>query len=414
MPSPSQTRPTGGARRLSHLYWSFLLILAACGGGGGGGADASGPFTYAGPEEIVFILPFGEAAPPPAEFGREAKFNELDVYILADGSGSMIGELAAVKASLANIVNGLTCQPNGGGSPPACAPSVFTGVGIIGVESGAQPPFQHVLAPQLDPAVGAAAIPGAPGEGGDEVHLASIWAIGTGQEVSASGCAALAGAASANLCVGVRGGVCFRPNSLAVIALFTDEAPTTTSNCPSIATAAAAASDIGARIVGIYGAGSDAQTVTDLSALAQATGAVDSLGTPIVVDGSEAAAAAALQTALQLVLSEAPLAVRVRLVDEPGDAGDALQFLDRFATHQPGTGGCVSGLPTQDTNADTTPDAYPLVPPCTHVCWQISALGNTTVPSTAAAQVFRARIEMLNGDAVLGTVTVAFVVPPTP
>jgi hypothetical protein len=99
---------------------------------------------------------------------------------------------------------------------------------------------------------------------------------------------------------------CFRPGSLRVIVLATDEPPTATYNCPALATVINVALASGTKIIGLYGSGSSGETIGELQTLAAQTGAVDQSAQPIVIDGSNVQAAAALQQALEELAAALP------------------------------------------------------------------------------------------------------------
>src|SRR5690606_39880252 len=66
------------------------------------------------------------------------------------------------------------------------------------------------------------------------------------------------------------------------------------------------------------------------------------------------------------------------LTDEPDDAGDALQFIERLEVNV-GGGRCSAVGATEDTDDDGYPDAFPAILPGTPVCWDVVVADNTTV-----------------------------------
>jgi hypothetical protein len=71
-------------------------------------------------------------------------------------------------------------------------------------------------------------------------------------------------------------------------------------------------------------------------------------------------------------------------------------------------------LLTEDTDGDGFPDAFPAVTPGTRVCWDVIPAMNTTVMSTGAPQIFRARLTVRGDGSPLDSRIVYFLVPPRP
>jgi hypothetical protein len=173
-----------------------------------------------------------------------------------------------------------------------------------------------------------------------------------------------------------------------------------------------------ARLVGIYGSGSAAATITDLQVMATGTGAVDaaSANAPLVFSGSDASAATAIQNGILTLAAGVPLDLGTALEDDPSDAVDAVAaFVDHLETLQLGTPECANGLPAVDTDADTLDDAYVDVRAGTPVCWKLLPKSNATLPESAVPQVFRATVRVLgDGVTALDARDVFFIVPPLP
>ena len=100
--------------------------------------------------------------------------------------------------------------------------------------------------------------------------------------------------------------------------------------------------------------------------------------------------------------------------DDPSDSVNAVtEFVDHLQTLQLGTAQCSNGLTDTDTNGDTFKDKFIQVRTGTPVCWKVVSKPNTTVPATAAPQLFRATVTVY-GDGVtqLDQRDVFFLVPP--
>jgi len=381
--------------------------------------------------DFVFLVPH-EAGPTPLEdeLAFSSRVQSLDMYVILDRSGSMTAEITNVRDNLATVVSNLTCPPLGSGDPATCIPDLWAGAGTVGYTgSGADAFRNHV---DLQPNPSFAGIPTTEPAGGTQEPLTfSVFAAVTGAgSAAATGCG-LSGVAARATCTGspaANGGYatfgypCFRQGALPVILLATDEPPLSagdTNKCPTWNTIVLPSmTSRSARLVGIYGSGSAAATITDLQTMATGTGAVDaaSANTPLVFSGSDAGAATAIQNGILTLAAGVPLDLATAVEDDPSDAVDAVAaFVDHLETLQLGTPECANGLTAVDTDADTLDDAYVDVRAGTPVCWKLLAKSNATVPESAVPQVFHATVRVL-GDAVtpLDARDVFFLVPPLP
>lgn len=377
--------------------------------------------------DFVFVVPY-EEPPSPAEDDLDfsTSIQTVDVYVLMDLSGSMSGELASMRDNMQTVLENLTCPPVGSGDPTTCIPDLWSGVGSFTYEG--RDPYVNRLRLQPDPTMFSGAVPGVdsgscPTGGCDESHLLAAWAAVTGLDSASSGCnppASFPAAPSCDDAPAGAGGIgypCFRPSALPVVLIATDEAPTNTSTCPSFVDTIAAAVGIGAKLVGILGdaaSGELAQARLDLEELATGTGAVDDTSTPLVFDGADANAAAAIEDAIRTVANNVPIDVSATAVDDTGDTVDTVtSFVDHLETLQIGNAACTDGLNDADTDADGFADLYVDLLPGTPVCWRLVAKSNTTVPPTAEPQLFRATVEVFgDGVTLLDTREVFFLVPP--
>jgi len=370
--------------------------------------------------DIVFVAPFQAAAQPTAqEVAVSPEVQNLDVYLLLDRSGSMSTEIVSIKNNASTVVSNLSCPPFGTGTPGQCIPSLWAGAGTIGYAGGAGSYNNWV---DLQPNPNFSGVPTTEPAGCcSEAHLLATWSTVTGSGSAASGCTITSDYAARASCTGSPAGSsgvgypCFRPDSLPVIVMATDESFSTSLNCPVISVTAAAANAISARVVGLVGSGSAAQVRTELEDLATQTGAIDASSTPFVLDGADAAAAAALQTAISDIRLS-PIDTRAVLVDDSSDAVDTVAaFLERVETLQLGTAECTGSLTDQDSNADGFDDEYAFLAQQSPVCWRIRAKTNATVAAIAAPQVFPATIQVQGARrAGMGQRRVLFVVPPAP
>jgi hypothetical protein len=398
----------------------------------GAGTDPNDPGDN--PEasgDFVFVVPH-EAPPAPLEddLAFSSRLQSLDMYVILDRSGSMSTEITTVRTTLATAVSNLTCPPLGSGDPATCIPDLWTGAGTVGYSgSGADTFRNHV---DVQPSASFAGIVTTePGGCCAEPLSFSVFAAVTGSGSAAvSGCG-LAGVAARATCAGspaanagydTFGYPCFREGALPVILLATDEPPLSagdTNKCPAWTTVVLPQmTSRRARLVGILGSGAAAGTLTDLQTMATATGAVDATNgnAPLVFDGADASAAAAIENGMRTLAAGVPLDLSVVLEDDPADALDAVvAFADHLETLQLGTAECASGLTALDTDADAIADAYVDVAAGTPVCWRLVPKANATVPAAAAPQVFRATVRVVgDGVTALDAREVFFIVPPLP
>ena len=187
--------------------------------------------------------------------------------------------------------------------------------------------------------------------------------------------------------------------------------------CPVVNTAGAA----GGRLqlnrinyIGINATGSTTSTAySDLVSLAVAAGSISPDGEPFVYSGRDAAAVDAILEGIQAIADQLELFVDVDARDLEGDAGDALQFIDRLAINLDAPG-CTE--PDEDliadTNGDGFEDAFRQLPTGLNVCWDVVVRPNRTVPATSEPQVFEAAIEVFGDSSPLDRRRVFFLIPP--
>jgi Bacterial TSP3 repeat len=231
---------------------------------------------------------------------------------------------------------------------------------------------------------------------------------------------------------GYRGYPCFRPDSLPIVLLIGDElfrecylpdgvaqgncvnAKSTAMATPDFPITAAAVNDIGAKIIGIQGAGGGATLTADMETLCEQTGSVDVNGVPYVFQGADANAGQAIADGIRELTSSLPLDMSAIFTDDDTDAVDTeAAFVDYLETHTPGTPECIDWPDLLDTDSDGRMDEFLAVNAGLPVCWKIHIKENTSVPANGAIQIFRAELHLWgNGVTLLDTRNVWFVVPP--
>ena len=366
-----------------------------------------------------FSVPY-QAPPNPAaaEVETEVSVADVDVYILMDRSGSMTTEADAIRDNFTTVANNVTCAPSGSGTPPDCIENAWWGVGSIGYSGTLGESYTNHLDLQPDPGLAGPAIPTTEPPGCcDETTLLAIWSTASGAGSQDAGCSISTPYPDRTSCDGspAGGGVgypCFRPLAMRVAVVATDEAPSETFNCPLLPNVASMAQSAGLRVIGLVGSGATPGTTTDLENLAVLTGAVDSVGSPMVFDAANAAAPAALQDALLTLAGDTAMDVTTVVIDDPGDAVDTtVAFVERIETLQLGTADCPSGLTDVDTNGDVYPDTYIGVLPGQPLCFLVVLRSNASV-SLPDPELFPATIDVMGDLVTIESIPVTFAVPP--
>ncbi len=181
-------------------------------------------------------------------------------------------------------------------------------------------------------------------------------------------------------------------------------------------TTASAGADLqaqGIRFMGLIGSGTQfgSGTATGIAReMGIASGTVDGSGEPFVFDANDSMVVSRTVEAVRAIVTSGRFEITIAATDEPGDAGDALQFIDRLEVNG-SADGCTSGLTTTDSDGDGYDDAFSDVQPGTRVCWDVVAAQNDTVPATREPQVFRALLTVSADGSEVDSRRVFFLVP---
>ncbi|MDQ3030967.1 MAG: MSCRAMM family adhesin SdrC [Myxococcota bacterium] len=377
--------------------------------------------------DFVFTVPYMEPPDPTRDtlsFRTSIQF--ADIYFLFDASASMGGEQDNLAAGVSTIISNLTCADTGTAcmrdsdcaagnvcspftttciedpSTSSCILSAWTGAGQYGQSAGSGNLLINRTSLQPDPAVTRAGIDLIPEDGGTEPLYAAVWNVvdPAGSPQPEMGCApAMAGRI---------GCPAYREEAVRILVAFTDE------DSDGTATAAQAGGALMTTAVTFIGVSSGAAARSDLVDLAVASDSLSGAGVPLVFDAS--ATGTGIETvvtdAINEIVEGVPLRVTIEATDEPGDAGDSLQFIRHLETNT--TAAECAMVPTEDTDADGFPDAFPMVTPGTRVCWDVVPEMNTTVMPTASPQIFRALLTVRGDGSPLDSRQVFFLVPPMP
>jgi hypothetical protein len=369
--------------------------------------------------DFVFVVPYMMDPTPDRDtlqFRTNIQF--ADIYFLFDASGSMDGEIMALRGAVTTLISDLTCADSRIGcasdsecgveqicsaftmtcvedpSTSSCLLSPWTGAGYYEAE------YTNLLSLQEDPVRTQTAL-GFTTFGGTEQLNRCVWGVAdpAGSPGTESGCTGPG--------PGAIGCPSFREDAVRILVAFTDE----DSDGSELATSAGAA--LLANDISFIGVWSESPSAAERRSLVDIATAAESLtrdGAPLVYDGADAAIVPAISTAINEIVEGIPLRATIEATDELGDAGDSLVFIDHLETNTSG-GRCVS-IGTEDTDGDTRPDAFPAVLPGTPVCWDVYPRRNETVMPTLEPQVFRARLTVRGDGSPLDSRIVYFLVPP--
>ena len=391
--------------------------------------------------DFVFVVPYQQATTPPddtLEFRTSVQF--ADVYFLFDETGSMSAEFAAMSSSVPSIISELTCNDTGvacaidsdcgaseicfsgtgtcvedpltANNGDGCVPDLWTGVGRFNNCNT----YEHNVPLQSNPQTTANAI-GGTGPGSAESVLQSPACVANpGLCTNNPGCSADPSNPNPVGCPG------YRSEAVRILISITDadnQGGTCGGTVPSVNDAGTALASQDIKFIGLYGTGDDGNgsLCTTPAQCAQqlgiASGTVDTMNQPFAYPALDAQVVDATKQAVLEVVRGVPLDVTIDAVDEPNDAGDALQFLDYLEVNVSGQGNCTMVPPTADTDANGYDDSFPALLGGTPVCWNVVPVASqSTTPPTQDPQLFQAKLTVYGDGSPLDSRNVYFLVPP--
>lgn len=397
----------------------------------GGGTDLNDPLDSPRTRgDFVFVVPFREPAMPPRDTLKfRTNIRRADVYFLFDLTGSMIGEITAMRDAVVSVIDDLTCDDSEMAclsdatcgdaqicgldgtciedpETTGCIANVWTGVGYY---AGYGSSYRNLLGVQPDATVTADTIPSrANGPGADESLFESAACVSDPSVCFGASCAA-----------GGIGCPAYRRDAVRVLTMITDETnqctddPGDRDSCLVVNTAGAAGGRLRLNRVNFVGidASSGGQPREDLQGLAAAAGSVNTDGEPFYYEGDGDDVVNAVTSGVRELADQLQLFVNIEATDSPGDAGDALQFINRLEINRM-TEGCITDATVADLDTDGYPDAFPSLRTGTEVCWDVVVRDNTRVRPTGLPQVFRAELTVFGDGSPLDVRRVFFLVPP--
>lgn len=299
----------------------------------------SGPRAMDGgppPDLCVMIDPL---SPEPIEIEFDARIRSADVTLLVDATGSMVQEIARLRAILREEI-----LPGLAEVVPDLRVSVAQVTDFEGDHGSYSSLFGLRAASTSDPDVlqaGVDAIWLEHGGDGPEGQVVALWLTATGNgwdrrlviPVPPRDCPD-----------GTVGYPCFPSHGARIAVLYTDAAfhngpggayPYDPAfGAPTYDEMLGTMRDIGARAVGVYSGAPGAQGEMHLSALARDTRAIDLARRPIVrpIGRDGTGLAEGTIAAVRTFVEEAPLDLDLFLEDVPGDARDALELVSHVET----------------------------------------------------------------------------------
>jgi len=392
--------------------------------------------------DFVFIIPFEELPNPERDTLQfRTAIRAADLYFAFDTSTTMIQEMDALRnpgSGVPAIIDSLRCpdtttpcltdddcavnQVCGPNTVCAedptlngCLLDLWTGVGSWDhIDT-----YQNLLSLQPTPAATAAAIPTAPNWWVAPIQAAACVA----EPANCTNTTTLNCAGTGIGCPG------FRTDAVPIYVQITDAndeclCSTGTGGCDlatgparcALFTTAFAGAELarqGIRFIGLIGNG-PAFGVGDATTIAQeigvASSSVDAFGVPFVYSANDALVVSQTVQAVRDIVTSGLFGITIAATDEPGDAGDALQFIDRLEVNMIDPG-CTAGLSTADTDADTFQDAFTGVRPGVPVCWDVVVRQNDFVAPQREPQIFRARLTVSADGSEVDARTVYFLLP---
>jgi hypothetical protein len=268
----------------------------------------------------------------------------------------------------------------------------------VGVYSGTTSSYRHRADIQPPGPAVTDAIPAFPdGFGGAEALYESVACMTNQVRCFDAGCAA-----SGRGCPG------YRPRSLPIVVTITDEGDECLFAWRLMCSVTAAQAGEALQALGVKFVGIDAdrglEATPFLIELAEEGRSFTADGDPMVFAGSEGDVVAAVRRGLQAVTA-APLDLTMEIVDEEGDDGDALRFVDHVALDL-SSDGCFPYDDVEDDNRDGHSDHVRAAGPGTSACFDLVVSPAPRIGPVDEPQMFLMTASILGDGAVLNDVSI--------
>jgi hypothetical protein len=166
----------------------------------------------------------------------------------------------------------------------------------------------------------------------------------------------------------------------------------------------------GITLIGVWSGLAGGSMRSALVDVVSASGSFQSDGaTPLVFNGSDAAAVPAASTGIDRALMTGSVRVTIEAIDDPNDSVDATQFIDRFETDI-NSPGCVN-TSTEDSDGDGFDDTFTAAAIGSTVCFTLVASQNDAVAPQNMPQIYPVHISTLADGEPLETRVIDFIVP---
>lgn len=362
--------------------------------------------------DFVFLEPYQNTPDPTRDtldFSTSIKI--ADVYFLMDLTGSMSDDLDVMKNNLVNIIDAIKCDPGEDPDVTHCIRDVWVGFGwFTDYPSGYE--YRHSAdltsnAQSVQSIISRLTIQ----SGGNESQRRATYCAATG---NLSRCPHTP-PRSTPCPQGYFGHPCFRPTSVPIIVLITDEnmGQDTSPGAPTCQETGQALINNRIVLIGIMPPQEYSGCWDDLVGLCRCANSYDSRGNPLAFDAQAGGIVTTIQNAIYEV-SQVPIDISAIALDDPNDNVDAVTaFIDRILPNNTGGGICTGGYQLRDSNGDGIEDTFVRVPPGRRVCFDVIPKTNVTVQPTSEPQMFRAIIQVWgNNQTLLDERDVYFLVPP--
>ncbi|HQN73799.1 MAG TPA: hypothetical protein PLB16_10330, partial [bacterium] len=339
------------------------------------------------PEDVFYVvLPYKPGFETKKQLDFSTDIQQADIAILVDLSGSMSGEHSNLKQGINNvIITGVKAQiPN-------------TGFGLVKFGTLQDQPYfiqQHITldTAEIQNAVNTIATC----DGSDEYHTFALWRTATGFPYNANIDGYNLGIFGSSCTGESYGGMCFRPGSLPIFIMasdekFTDGDYSSKSGDPVIhkAEAITAMNNINAKFIGI----NSGSSLNDFNEISEGTGSKDSLGGYFnyTIDSDGSGMSDQIVLAVLNLVSHVQINVSTRKEHLAGEceSNESIDFIKKITP--------VSATPPENIEGfdETT---FIKVLPGTTVTFDIDFENNFCKPAKNQMPVFTARIDVYGDE----------------
>lgn len=384
--------------------------------------------------DFYFLIPYEQLTSPNRDvLPFSTNINKADIYLSFDTTGSMHGELDALRRQIPQIIQSLEChhtmipcsnntecaEQSCGDQPcvcldqqcienpvegDGCIPSLWTGVGRWNDLNT----YYNIQSLQADPQETANAIPYT-GSGGSEAPIQPIICIAKPEL-----CPNRFNKNCTTTGIGCPG---FREDSIRILMQITDannQCSGSECNNFTINTAGQVLQEKQIEFIALV-SNEDSSGTPSTEQLARQIGiaaeSVDQSGEPFVYQALDDMVIDQTSSAILKLSRELNLTITTEISNVSSNGQDPFQFLSRLVINT--TGENCANVDVQDTNNDGIDDTILSLRAGTQICWDLIPVPtNITTPSTTEPQVFQMHISVLGNGSPLSSHNVFFLIPP--